>query len=83
MSKNSVPAGMPISARSSSRCRASRSPSLMRNDPSNCGSLISPFQPSVVRGFSKYTRMTMRSSSENSGIAAFSSPAYSRAALVS
>ncbi len=39
--------------RSSSSCRARRSPSLMAKLPSRCGSLISPFQPTVVRGFSK------------------------------
>ena len=31
--------------------------------PSRSGSLISPFQPTVVRGFSKYTRMTISSAS--------------------
>ena len=31
--------------------------------PSRSGSLISPFQPTVVRGFSKYTRITISRSS--------------------
>ncbi len=33
----------------------------MRKDPSRRGSLMSPFQPTVVRGFSKYDRMTKNS----------------------
>ncbi len=37
----------------SSRPRARRRPSLMRKLPSRPGSLIRPFQPTVVRGFSK------------------------------
>src|SRR5262244_962198 len=32
---------------------ARRSPSLIANEPSSRGSLIRPFQPTVVRGFSK------------------------------
>ena len=63
MSRNSVPAGMPIALMSSSSPRASRSPSLMSKLPSSRGSLISPFQPTVVRGFSKYTRITISSRS--------------------
>ena len=42
---------------------------------------MSPFHPVTVRGFSKYTRMTMHSSLENSAIALRSRLAYSRAAL--
>ncbi len=52
-SRNSQPAGSPISARSSSRRRAWRRPSLIEKEPSRFGSLIRPFQPTVVRGFSK------------------------------
>ena len=52
-SRNSQPTGSPRSARSSSRRRPMRSPSLMAKLSSRCGSLISPFQPTVVRGFSK------------------------------
>ena len=52
-SRNSQPAGSPISARSSRKRRPSRSPSLMTKLPSSRGSLMSPFQPTVVRGFSK------------------------------
>ncbi len=36
-----------------------------------CGSLIRPFQPVVVRGFSKYTRMTTNSVSETSSASRF------------
>ena len=53
MSRNSVPAGRPISLTSDSSLRARRTPSLMRKLLSSPGSLISPFQPTVVRGFSK------------------------------
>ena len=41
---------------SSSSSRATRTPLLMSKLPSSSGSLISPFQPTVVRGFSKYAR---------------------------
>ena len=53
MSRNSVPAGRPISLTSDNSLRARRTPSLMRKLLSSPGSLISPFQPTVVRGFSK------------------------------
>lgn len=53
VSRNSVAHGRPSSLISSSRPRARRSPSLMRKLLSRRGSLISPFQPTVVRGFSK------------------------------
>ena len=39
--------------RSTSRPRARRSPSLITKLPSRWGSLMRPFQPTVVRGFSK------------------------------
>ena len=45
-----------------------------------CGSLMKPFQPTVVRGFSKYTRMTMKSVSRTLAAARASRPAYSSAA---
>ncbi len=45
-------------AMASSNSRARRKPSLMRKLPSRRGSLMKPFQPTVVRGFSKYTRIT-------------------------
>ena len=38
-------------------------PLLMLKLPSRSGSLIRPFQPTVVRGFSKYTRITISSAS--------------------
>ena len=65
-SSSSVPAGKPEArdveqqaardAQARAACRSSRS---------RCGSLISPFQPIVVRGFSKYTRITTRSVSRH------------------
>ena len=48
-----LPAGRPSSLISHSSLRANRTPSLMRKLLSRPGSLISPFQPTVVRGFSK------------------------------
>jgi hypothetical protein len=49
----SVATGRPNSLICSSTRRASRSPPSMSKLSSRCGSLISPFQPTVVRGFSK------------------------------
>ena len=49
----SVAAGMPSSAKFKSKRRALRMPDGMSLLPSRRGSLISPFQPTVVRGFSK------------------------------
>ena len=62
-SRNSHPTGSPNASTSSSTRRARRNPSLTSPDPSRWGSLISPFQPVVVRGFSKYTRIATHSSS--------------------
>ena len=44
------------------------------------GSLISPFQPTVVRGFSKYTRITSSRVCSTCAASCRSRPAYSRAA---
>ena len=52
-SRNSQAVGRPRALMSSSTRRARASPSLMWKLPSSAGSLISPFQPTVVRGFSK------------------------------
>ena len=49
--------------------------------PSRSGSLIRPFQPTVVRGFSKYTRITISRSAARRSFARFSRAAYSIAAL--
>ncbi len=65
-SSASVPAGRPISASSSSSARARDTPSSMWNESSMRGSLIRPFQPVDVRGFSKYTRMMISSVSSTS-----------------
>ena len=61
-SRNSVAAASPSSSTPISVLRASSRPLRMLWLPSMSGSLISPFQPTVVRGFSKYTRITMSSS---------------------
>ena len=55
----SVAAASPIRLISISSLRAMRKPSVMSQLSSMCGSLMSPFHPTVVRGFSKYTRITM------------------------
>ena len=65
-SKNSVAAAKPSSSTPSSVRRANSKPFLILQLPSISGSLIRPFQPTVVRGFSKYTRMTISSSPSNS-----------------
>jgi len=43
----------------------------MWKESSMRGSLIRPFQPTVVRGFSKYTRMMMNKVSFTSSASAF------------
>ena len=53
VSSSSLPDGTPSRPMSISSWRAIRRPSLMRQLSSSQGSLISPFQPTVVRGFSK------------------------------
>ena len=45
--------GTPQSMTSRRNRRAMRIPSGMSSDPSKCGSMIRPFHPIVVRGFSK------------------------------
>ncbi len=52
-SSASVAAGTPRSARCSSSSRAMRMPFSMWKESSMSGSLMRPFQPTVVRGFSK------------------------------
>ena len=52
-SSNSVAVGTPKSMTSRKKRRARRKPSGMLCEPSRCGSMISPFQPIDVRGFSK------------------------------
>ena len=53
VSRNSHPAGRPMLARSRRKPRARPRPSLIAKLPSSLGSLMSPFHPTVVRGFSK------------------------------
>ncbi len=52
-SSHSTPTGRPSDTTSNSRRRAMRRPLFTSPDPSRSGSLIRPFQPVVVRGFSK------------------------------
>ena len=52
VSNSSQPTGIPIELISLSSSRASLRPLLILNDPSISGSLIKPFHPTVVRGFS-------------------------------
>ena len=80
-SSASDPAGSPRCANASRSSRASVMPSSMRNVSSMCGSLMNPFQPAEVRGFSKYTRITRKSVSSTSRARACSRPAYSSAAF--
>ena len=82
-SKNSVPAGKPSSLIFISNSRAIRKPSLIRKLLSKYGSLINPFQPTVVRGFSKYTRMMISNSPLKRTRSFTKRCAYSIAALVS
>ncbi len=56
-------------------------PSPMRNESSIAGSLMNPFHPIEVRGFSKYTRITSSSASATSSASDFSRCAYSIAAF--
>ena len=62
-SSHSQPTGIPAPTMSSSRRRAVRRPRCTSNESSMPGSLIRPFQPVTVRGFSKYTRITISRSS--------------------
>ncbi len=52
-SNSSVAVGTPRSITSRRNRRAIRSPSGISSEPSRCGSMISPFHPREVRGFSK------------------------------
>ena len=52
-SRNSVPAGIPKSLISLSSCLDTDSPLSILKELSRSGSLIRPFQPTVVLGFSK------------------------------
>ncbi|RCM35166.1 hypothetical protein PA171_04334 [Pseudomonas aeruginosa] len=82
-SSASVAVGKPFSARSRSSWRPMCRPSWILNESSRYGSLIRPFQPTVVRGFSKYTRITRNSVSATSAASALRRSAYSWAALMS
>ncbi len=62
-SSHSHPTGRPRATMSSRSLRAARRPRCTSWPPSMPGSLISPFQPVTVLGFSKYTRITISRSS--------------------
>ena len=79
-SRYSVPVPRPMSAMSPSRERAVCRPRLMSKESSSFGSLMSPFQPIVVRGFSKYTRIRISNWPASALACSLSLPAYSRAA---
>ena len=64
-SKNSVPIGSPISEISLRIDLANIKPLLASKVLFRSGSLIRPFQPTVVLGFSKYTLITIKRLSEN------------------
>ena len=81
MSRYSQPAGKPSALMSRSNPRAVRRPRLIWKLPSMSGSLINPFQPTVVRGFSKYTRMMISSSPPSASRKGRRRRAYSMAAL--
>ncbi|KAJ2956181.1 hypothetical protein NUW54_g14684 [Trametes sanguinea] len=51
VSSSSEPTGTPMAVRSQRSWRARRRPLLILNEPSMSGSLMRPFQPTVVRGF--------------------------------
>jgi hypothetical protein len=57
-----------------------RSPCPMSQLPSRCGSLIRPFQPTLLRGFSRYTRITINSSGRCRSMTDTRRSAYSSAA---
>ena len=80
-SRSSVAVGRPRSSTSRRKCRAVRSPFSRLQVSLRSGSMINPFQPTVVRGFSKYTRMATRILSlilteRSASFAAYSRPAW-------
>ncbi len=73
VSNSSVATGTPISVISHKSCRAMRKPLLILKEPSRLGSLMSPFHPTVVRGF---YRIEKKSSDLGSPSRAPTSPRY-------
>lgn len=82
-SRNSVAVGILISVISNKSFLAVRSHSSIICDSSRWGSFMSHFHPTVVRGFSKYVRITISRVSQNSSLHFWIYPAYSIAAFVS
>ena len=79
-SSTSLPHGTPSSLIVRRIFRASCRPASRSQEPSSRGSFTSPFQPIVVRGFSKYVRMTTSRSSRTASVTGRSRRAYSNAA---
>jgi len=77
----SHPTGTPNVVMSISNFLAMVMPCSMSYEPFNQGSIIKPFHPPMVRGFSKYVRMTRYITSETSPAKSRSLPAYSKAAF--
>jgi hypothetical protein len=71
-SSHSQPTGRPSETMSISSRRAVRRPRCTSWPPSMSGSLIRPFQPVTVRGFSKYTRITMSRSRSSRALTSIS-----------
>jgi hypothetical protein len=71
---------MSISVSCKRRRRAILRPSSARCEPSRYGSFSSPFQPTVVRGFSKKVRMTTRNEPFTSSASVRKRRPYSSAA---
>ncbi len=80
VSSISVMTGNPISVMSAKSWRDVRRPLLILKVLFRSGSLIRPFHPTLVLGFSRYARMTMQSSPDNLWLRSLSLRAYSSAA---
>jgi len=63
VSSNSQPTAVPAPAKLHNSSRAIRSPLFTWKDSLMFGSLIRPFHPTVVLGFSRYARIMIRRSS--------------------
>ena len=72
--------GMPDAVSAQKSERDTRRPLLIWKLSSMSGSLMRPFQPTVVRGFSRYARMTISRSWEWRSASRFSRAQYSSAA---
>ena len=80
VSSISLAIGRPLPVISQKSFRETARPLLIWNDSSRSGSLIRPFHPTVVRGFSRYALMMTTRSLSSSSDSSFKRSAYSRAA---